>query len=151
MESVWDVLEIGLYILVGIFVLLFIIHMIRMLFEILQARRLVYIKVTLPRADSKLDKERETKKDFKEKMATMSGVYKSLHGMGNVSLKDTIVNFFFQHIKVSFELVFHDGELHFYLVTYKTFFDLVSQQVTANYPDAEVLAVDPLNELFSKK
>jgi hypothetical protein len=31
-------------------------------------KRLVYIKITLPRADSKLDKEKETKKDFKEKI-----------------------------------------------------------------------------------
>jgi hypothetical protein len=38
---------------------------------------LIYMKVTLPRADSKLDKERETKKDFKEKVGIMTVFYKS--------------------------------------------------------------------------
>jgi hypothetical protein len=37
------------------------------------------MKVTLPRADSKLDKERETKKDFKEKIGIMSLFYKAIH------------------------------------------------------------------------
>jgi hypothetical protein len=32
---------------------------------------LVYLKITLPKKDSKLDKEQETKKDFKEKMGMM--------------------------------------------------------------------------------
>jgi hypothetical protein len=31
-------------------------------------KTLVYMKVTLPKTDSKLDKEKETKKDFKEKI-----------------------------------------------------------------------------------
>lgn len=34
-------------------------------------KHLVYMKVTLPKSDSKLDKEKETK-DFKEKIGMMS-------------------------------------------------------------------------------
>lgn len=30
-------------------------------------KKMVYLRITLPKADSKLDKEKETKKDFKEK------------------------------------------------------------------------------------
>jgi hypothetical protein len=40
----------------------------RLLFEVSRSKRLVYMKVTLPKSDSKLDKEKETKKDFKEKI-----------------------------------------------------------------------------------
>jgi hypothetical protein len=43
------------------------VKLIRFSFEVYYAKNLIYMKVTLPRADSKLDKEKETKKDFKEK------------------------------------------------------------------------------------
>jgi len=42
-------------------------RLVRLISEIWTAKNFVYLKVTLPRADSKLDKEKETKKDFKEK------------------------------------------------------------------------------------
>jgi hypothetical protein len=41
---------------------------IRLFYELYTSNKLEYVKVTLPRADSKLDKEKETKKDFKEKI-----------------------------------------------------------------------------------
>jgi hypothetical protein len=42
--------------------------LLRFVFELYYAKNLRYLKVTVPRADSKLDKEKETKKDFKEKI-----------------------------------------------------------------------------------
>jgi len=42
---------------------------VRLLFELYYSKNLRYLQITLPRADSKLDKEKETKKDFKEKIA----------------------------------------------------------------------------------
>jgi hypothetical protein len=44
-----------------------VIKLIRLAVEMVLSRKLAYIQVTLPRTDSKLDKEHETKKDFKEK------------------------------------------------------------------------------------
>jgi hypothetical protein len=41
------------------------------MFELYKSKDLVYLKITLPKKDSKLDKEQETKKDFKEKMGMM--------------------------------------------------------------------------------
>jgi len=52
---------------------------IRLSFELYYSKNLRYLKVTLPRADSKLDKEQATKKDFKEKTAIMSMFYKAIH------------------------------------------------------------------------
>lgn len=100
--------------------------------------RLIYMKVTLPRADSKLDKERETKKDFKEKVGIMTVFYKSVHNLTQSSAFDTITNFIFNHAKISLELMFHDGMVHFYAVGYKEHISLIIQQITSNYPDAEV-------------
>jgi hypothetical protein len=89
---------------------------IRLSYEVLMAGRLVYMKVTLPRADSKLDKERETKKDFKEKVGIMSVFYKSIHNLTQASAFDTVMNFIFRHAKISLELMYHHGMVHFYVV-----------------------------------
>ncbi len=111
---------------------------IRLGYEVLMSGRLMYMKVTLPRADSKLDKERETKKDFKEKVGIMTVFYKSVHNLTQSSAFDTITNFIFRHAKISLELMYHDGMVHFYAVGYKEHISLVIQQITSNYPDAEV-------------
>ena len=114
----------------------------RLLFEILNSNNLVYMKVTLPRADSKLDKEKETKKDFKEKVWIMSMFYKAVNKLSEAGLWDTIMNFFFNHAKLSMELVYDNGEVHFFVVTYKQYANLVRQHITSLYNDAEVKTVE---------
>lgn len=110
----------------------------RVMHEIYSARRLVYMQITLPRADSKLDKEKETKKDFKEKMGIMSIFYKSIIKISNITFWDSVRDFVFDHAKISMELIYHKGQLSFFVVTYRDYVHLVSQQITSNYPDAEV-------------
>ena len=105
------------------------------------ADRLVYMRITLPRADSKLDKERETKKDFKEKVGIMTVFYKSIHNLTQSSAWDTFMNFIFNHAKISLELFYHDGQVHFYVVGYKEHATLLIQQITSNYSDAEVKVI----------
>jgi hypothetical protein len=102
----------------------------------------VYIKVTLPRADSKLDKEKETKKDFKEKIGIMSIFYKAIHKIWDRWPVETILNLIFNYAKISFEMIYSDWQVHFYLVTYKEFATLLTQQITSNYPDAEAKIID---------
>ncbi|MDR0772578.1 MAG: hypothetical protein LBF15_06335 [Candidatus Peribacteria bacterium] len=81
--------------------------MIRWAFEFRYTKNLRYLKITLPRADSKLDKERETKKDFKEKVGVMSMFYKAIHKLSEAAFKETILDFFFSHSKLSMELVYN--------------------------------------------
>lgn len=116
--------------------------LIRLTYEVVMANRLVYLKVTLPRADSKLDKEKETKKDFKEKVGIMSVFYKSVHNLTQSSAFDTLMNLIFRHAKISLELMYHDGMVHFYVIGYQEHVSLVVQQITSNYPDAEVKMID---------
>ncbi len=141
-STLWDgivfVVENFLNIVLFVLIVWIAIRIIRLAYEVLMADRLVYMRITLPRADSKLDKERETKKDFKEKMGIMTVFYKSIHNLTQSSAWDTIMNFIFHHAKVSLELFFHDGLVHFYVVGYKEHATLVIQQITSNYPDAEV-------------
>ncbi len=66
------------------------------------------MKVTLPRADSKLDKEKETKKDFKEKVGIMSVVYKSIHKVAQTSFNETLMNMIFRNAKVSMEFMYYE-------------------------------------------
>ena len=125
--------------LVVLFFLL--VKIVRVMYEIYCARRLVYMRVTLPRADSKLDKERETKKDFKEKVGIMAVFFKSVHKIGDITFKDWVLDTVFDHMKVSLELVYDEGQISFYVVAYANVANFIAQQVTSNYPDAEVKVI----------
>ena len=115
--------QLGFFDIIGLIVLAVVLFYflrwaIRLAAEIIMSKDLVYIEVTLPRSDSKLDKERETKKDFKEKIGIMSLVYKSLHKIDSASFRYSIMDFFLRHVKISLEMVFKKGQLYFYVVTY---------------------------------
>lgn len=140
--DITEVLMTAVSMITQVVILLFLgyllLKLLRVMYEIYNARRLVYMQITLPRADSKLDKEKETKKDFKEKMGIMSIFYKSIIKISNITFWDTVRDFIFDHAKVSMELVFSKGQLSFFIVTYRDYAHLVAQQITSNYPDAEV-------------
>ena len=144
--SIVDFFESAVYfifiLILIIICLILIVKAIRLAFEIYYGKNLVYLKVTLPRSDSKLDKERETKKDFKEKVGMMSMFFKAIHKLSEAWLKDSFLDAIFKHAKISFELVFENGELSFYISTYKNFANLITQHVTSIYSDAEVLFVE---------
>jgi len=79
-----------------IFIALYIVFkIVRLFFEIYYSKNLRYLKVTLPRSDSKLDKEQATKKDFKEKAAIMSMFYKAIS-------RSLIKRYFFKYCFWSF-------------------------------------------------
>lgn len=103
---------------------------------------MVHLRVMLPRADSKLDKEQDTKKDFKEKIGIMTLFFKSIHMIGRISAMNTIMNFFFHHAKVSMEMFYDHGQVYFFISAYKEHITLIQQQITSNYPDAEVKTID---------
>lgn len=124
--------------LLGLFLLWMLLKIIRLSFELYYSKNLRYLQVCVPKADSKLDKERETKKDFKEKIGIMSMFYKAIHKLSEAGLKDTFLNAIFRHSKISLELVYKDGEVIFYVVTYKSYVSLVRQHLVSIYPDAEV-------------
>ena len=146
LSQVWDTIlwtvENLLSIVVFVVIAWMMLKVIRLGYEVLMAGRLVYMKVTLPRADSKLDKERETKKDFKEKVGIMSVFYKSIHNLTQSSALDTVMNVIFRHAKISLELMYHDGMVNFYVSCYREHHTLLLQQITSNYPDAEVKIID---------
>lgn len=150
-DSLSDILFYGLVVLVIFVVCILLIKLVRLLFELVWTQKLVYMKVTLPKADSKLDKEKETKKDFKEKIWMMSMYYKAIHKLSDAGLKDSLLDFFFDHSKVSLELAYENGELSFYIVTYEWYVNVVSQHITSIYNDAEVRIIDKQKEYINIK
>ncbi len=131
--------DIALWTIVGIVALLVLWWILRFVFELFLTRNLVYIQVALPRSDSKLDKEHETKKDFKEKTGIMNLVHNSFWKISTTSLKYTILNALFNYIKISYEIIYKEGQVYFFIVTYKDLFPTMSQTITSVYPDAEVV------------
>ncbi len=131
--------DMALWILGGIIAFFILVWVMRLLCELFLTRNLVYIQVSLPRSDSKLDKEHETKKDFKEKAGIMNLIHNSFWKISSASLKYTILNAIFHHIKISYEIIYKEGQVYFFLVTYKDLFPTMSQTITSIYPDAEVV------------
>jgi hypothetical protein len=136
-EVLWSFIAV----IIGIFVLLYFKKIFGFLFEVMQNRRMVVLRVMLPRADSKLDKEHETKKDFKEKVGQMTLFYRAIHKISKLSLADTFTDALLHHTKVSFEMRYAAGQLAFYVVAYPGHVKLINQQITSNYPDADVSIV----------
>lgn len=56
------------------------------IYDVFNAKRMIFMKVILPRGDSKSDREmqKELAKDMKEKIGRMSQVYKSMHKLGEL-------------------------------------------------------------------
>lgn len=100
------------------------------------------MRVMLPRRDSKLDKEKETEKDFKEKIGVMEQFFRNIHEIRELNLFNQIKSFLFNYDMVSFELVLKNKELYFYVVTHKYFRTLIEKQITSYYPDADITYVD---------
>ncbi len=153
--GVLSVLNDIVYYIILVFILwcvgLLLLKLTRLIFELIWTKNLIYMKVTLPKSDSKLDKEKETKKDFKEKIGMMSMYYKAIHKLSDAGLKDSVLDFIFNHSKVSIELAYENGELNFYIVTYKWYVNVVTQHITSIYNDAEVKIIDKNTEYIDIK
>lgn len=115
----------------------------RLIHSVMESREKVFIKIQMPRSESKKDKEDQTEKDFKEKVAVMEGVYRSIYEIQELNLMNRIRTYIWNNDYASFELVFEDGLIHFYIVTPKRYSELIQKQITSYYGDADVAEVEP--------
>ncbi len=116
----------------------------------LNAKNLVYLKVTLPRSDSKMDQEKRTEKDFKEKIASMAQLYRALYEIREMNLWNMIKTKIWQGDNISFELFLENQQLNFYVVTDKYYQSIIEKQITTFYKDADIqISKEPYN-LFEK-
>lgn len=113
-------------------------------------KNFVYLQVTLPREDSPKDKEKEVEKDFRERIAIMEQLYRSLYEIRELSVGNIIRRWLFQHHWVSFEIVAHSKLVQFYVVMHKDFQSIVEKQITSYYHDADIQIV-PKYDVVSPK
>jgi len=113
-------------------------HWFRFWYEWRKSKHLVSLKVILPRDDSKVDQEKRTEKDFKEKIAIMEQLFRALWEVKNLNFAQMFHFWIFRHIIMSFEMVLDKNQLSFYVVTQKSLASIVEKQITSYYPNAEI-------------
>ena len=133
-----DPVEAILWILTAVFLARAAMRWIRFTYAYFMSPRLVSLKVMLPRTDSKIDQEKRTEKDFKEKVAVMEQLYRALWEVKALTFWQLMHFWIFRFATISFELFLEHGELTFYVLTLPSLSSIVEKQITAFYSDAEV-------------
>lgn len=114
------------------------------------SKHLVYMKVTLPRSDSKADQEKRTEKDFKEKVAVMAQLYRALYEIREMNLWNMLKTKLWQADNISFELFVEKHQLNFYVVVNEYYKNIVEKQITTFYKDADIQASKEPYLLYEK-
>ena len=133
-----DPLEAGISIATGIWLFMLARRWLRFSYAYWMSYKLVSMKVMLPRSDSKIDQEKRTEKDFKEKVAVMEQLYRALWEVKSLTFWRLVHFWIFRYATISFELFLENGELTFYVLTHPSLVSIVEKQITAFYSDAEV-------------
>src|SRR3989338_2745530 len=111
---------------------------------------MTFMKIRLPKKESKEDKEQDTEsqgaqRDFKEVLGVMKQFFESL-----ASLEDhTWRRYFFGNDFMSCEYVIQNNLIYFYLVVPHHLVNLIEKQITAFYPDCYI-EEEPDYNLFQK-
>ncbi len=113
-----------------------------------QSKNRVYLRITMPREDSAKDKERDTEKDFREKIAIMAQFYRNLHETKELNIMNRIKVWIFQHNIFSFELVAHQKVIDFYITTHKFYQGIIEKQIVSYYPSADI---EPVEDYLRKE
>lgn len=121
----------------------FFLHLIRWLYQHHQSKHLVYLKVILPREDSQKDKEKETEKDFREKIAIMTQFFRNLSETRELNPMNKLRVLIFKNNIFSFELVAHEKVIDFYVTTPIYYREIVEKQITSYYPSADIQPCEP--------
>ncbi len=130
-----------------ILALYLILRTVRFMYQYRQSKDLVFLKITMPREESQRDREKETDKDFREKVAVMSQLFRNLHQTNKLDLLNNIRTSVFQNNIFSFEIVAHKKMLDFYISTPAFYQSILEKQITSYYPDAEVQPIEPYNHI----
>ena len=147
----WILIIFGLAILLGLFIRLFN-KFLRYLYAFLNAHRIIFLKVLLPRWDAKTDREQEKEiaKDMKEKIWRMSQVLLNLHKMNEVSVHEKIMQFFFWKHKLVFVYQYEQWQLSCLVWTYPEYQDMVESAIASQYSSASIERVARPN-FFKRK
>ncbi len=150
--QIWDYiyanpLQIALYALAIIIGYKLFLHYLRFFYHLYEAKHLVYLRVTLPKDDTPKDKEKETQKDFREKVAIMAQFFRNLYETRELNMMNTIKTRILHSNIFSFELVSHNKVVDFYVTTPRYYQELVIKQITSYYSAADIQATERYEHL----
>ncbi|MFA6991691.1 MAG: type IV secretion system DNA-binding domain-containing protein [Candidatus Gracilibacteria bacterium] len=147
-NPIWAALWVALF----VFAYYAFLYTLRITYQYWQSTNLIHLKVILPREDSQKDKEKQTEKDFREKIAVMAQFYRNLHETRELNMFNSLKVKTLRHNIFSFELVGHHKMLEFYVTTPKYYKEILEKQITSYYPDADISPVEPYDkEIIGKK
>ncbi len=102
-------------------------------------KKLIHLKVVLPRNDSKLDNEKRTDKDFHEAVGKMEQFYRAIHETRDLNLYNQIVKrWLWGEPYFSMELQFEDRQMSFVIVCEKYYENILQKEITSFYPNADI-------------
>ena len=136
----------GILLLIYLFIV-YSIYWMRFTYAFLKGKYLVSMKVILPRSDSKIDQEKRTEKDFKEKIAVMEQLFRALYEVKDLTIWQVLHFWIFRFITISFELYVEKGLITFYVLCPRNLTSVVEKQITSFYPNAEV-TLEPTPEIW---
>ena len=156
LETLWTIGMWILYIYLGLIlcgILKRLINKIcRYLYAFCNSRRLVFLKILLPRWDGRSDREQEKEiaKDMKEKIWRMSQVLGNLHKMNEVSTHEKFMQRFFGKQRLIFIYQYEQWQLSCIVWTYPEYQDMVESAIASQYSAASIEMV-ARPKFFKKK
>jgi len=141
-----------IWIIVGLLILALVFwklikYVFEFIYDVFNAKRMVFMKVILPRGDSKSDREmqKELAKDMKEKIGRMSQVYKSMHKLGELWFSEGIMDSLFNKPKFTLAVAYEEGLLSFIVGTYPEYQKILEGAISAQYADVSLEQIPPMN------
>jgi hypothetical protein len=121
-------------------------------YDVMNAHRIIYLKIMFPRNDGKSDREqqREIAKDMKEKIWRMSQVYHNVHKLWQLSAWDSFMHRLFYKSKVNLIYHYEDGQLSFIMWVYSEYQKILEGAISAQYSDCSIERIET-PKLFKKK
>ncbi len=126
--------------IVSILFLIVIKNILRFFYDVFNSRRIIYLKILLPRGQSKLDREQEKElaKDMKEKIWRMSQVFHNFHKIGGLSFKENFMTKIFDKPKTTMIYHYEDGLLNFIIGTYPEYQQILEGAISAQFPNCSI-------------
>ena len=136
----------------SLFFLILLRNMARFFYDVFNSGRIIYLKVLLPRGQSKLDREqdKELAKDMKEKIWRMSQVFHNFHKIWSLSLRENLMRKLFDKAKTTMIYHYEDGLLSFIIATYPEYQKVMEGAISAQFPNCSIERVTKPN-FFKRK
>ncbi len=114
--------------------------MMRFFYDVFNSGRIIYLKILLPRGQSKLDREQEKElaKDMKEKIWRMAQVFHNFHKVGSLSLRENLMRKLFDKAKMTMIYHYEDGALNFIIGAYPEYQKVMEGAISAQFPNCSI-------------